>query len=503
MNSVSVADSAAPAALPAPVAEASIPNARHFVRSVFRFGIAQALSWIASIVLVVMLPRFLGDVSLGKLGFGLAITAIYGLIWDLGISTFLSKEIARTPGRAGELLANALALRMVLALVAGVAVLGTLAINGADPTTRAVALMLSVRMVLAAVGATIGGTLQGLQQMRTLSITSVVNNFTYAGAAAGALLAGGGVVWVAFANMLGVLAADGVNMADLVRHVRWTRPSWTVCKYLVLGGLPFLVSQAALFVYGQIDTVMLSFMTRDAVVGWYVAAIRVMSVPQVVPSILITVLFPAFAAGAHLPDRYNPIVRRAITLIVLINLPMAVGIGLMPDRIIHVLHYPAAFEHSIIPIVLLAAGIPLIATDMVIFTALNAGDRQKQLAMLGVAAALLNPILNLVAIPYTQAAFGNGAIGAAATTTLTELFMLGVGLRMLRQGTLDRATGTFALRCLLAASLMAAVVMPLRSLPLLIPIAAGAIVYGAASFAFRTLTMSEVRVVFHHLTRQS
>src|SRR5207253_8409442 len=54
---------------------------------------------------------------------------------------------------------------------------------------------------------------------------------------------------------------------------------------------------AALLIYGQVDTVLLSLLTNDAVVGWYVAAYRFIGIPAFVPVILLTVAFPALAAS--------------------------------------------------------------------------------------------------------------------------------------------------------------------------------------------------------------
>ena len=57
-----------------------------------------------------------GASDYGKLGFGFALTTTYGLICDLGISFFIIKAVARAPARAGEMLSNALAVRISLGL---------------------------------------------------------------------------------------------------------------------------------------------------------------------------------------------------------------------------------------------------------------------------------------------------------------------------------------------------------------------------------------------------
>src|SRR5262249_13034301 len=157
---------------------------------------------------------------------------------------------------------------------------------------------------------------------------------------------------------------------------------------------------------------------------------------------------------------------------------------LLPDKIIHLLGYPVNFDNSIVPLVLLAPHLPLAAIDTMIGTVLTARDRQRQWAMTGVAAAFLNPLLNLFAIPYAAAHWVNGAIGAAAVTALAELFMLVGGLRLLPPGVFAFATVGDVGRCFAAGLAMAAVVMLSRDLPLAVPIVLGGLTYSAAALAF-------------------
>ena len=177
------------------------------------------------------------------------------------------------------------------------------------------------------------------------------------------------------------------------------------------------------------------------------------------------------------------------------TLPIGLGILFLPDRLISFFGYPPIFWRSAAPLALLALHIPLVGIDMMIGTILNAIDKQRQWAMTGVAAAFLNPLLNLFAIPYTQARFGNGAIGAAAVTTLTEVFMLLVGLVLLPRGIIDRTAIAVWLKCLLAGAVMSVVVWFARPLPVPATVMLGAVVYGSCCLTFGVLTLRDLRVV--------
>jgi O-antigen/teichoic acid export membrane protein len=178
---------------------------------------------------------------------------------------------------------------------------------------------------------------------------------------------------------------------------------------------------------------------------------------------------------------------------------MSLGIMLLAGPLIEFLRYPPAFQHSIPVILLLAPSFPLIAADMIIGTVLNSVDRQRQWAIAGVAAAVLNPLMNLVAIPFCQSHLGNGAIGAAVVTTATEGLLMAAGIYLLPRGVIDLRTVLRVGRSLAAGLAMAAAVLPLRQLPLPVPIAVGSAVYLIASLVLGAVSKEEVRQVVRHL----
>ena len=477
--------------------------ARHYVRSVFSFGVGQGLSWIGAAVLVVLLPRYLGDVNLGKLGFALALAALASLIANLGTATYVMKETARDPAQASRLAGGALLTRLPLTGVAVGLVVLFVQVARYDGTTRSLVYLLCGWILIDSVRAVIQGVLQGRQQMKVLAAFPALASTVYAGLAVFLLLHGGGPLQVAAAYVAGQVAGLVLCLAILLRNFR-PRPSINpqVWRALLVGGLPFFVWQAALVVYGQIDSVLLSLLTGDAIVGWYVAAYRIVTVPIFLPSILVTVVFPALAAAAGRPSEFNQIARRALHASFLVTLPMSLGIMLLASPLIHLLRYPPAFEHSIPVILVLAPGFPIVAADMIIGTVLNSLDRQRQWAVAGVAAAVLNPLLNLVAIPICQSHFGNGAIGAAAVTTATEFLLMGAGIYLLPRGVFDLHTVLRVGRSLAAGVAMVAVVVPLRELPLPVPVVAGAAAYLLASLALGAISRDDIREVLRQLLPQ-
>ena len=71
------------------------------------------------------------------------------------------------------------------------------------------------------------------------------------------------------------------------------------------------------------------------------------------------------------------------------------------------------FEPTVHLLQIFSIGILLIYIDFVLLPLMFAFDRQRKLSIMAFAAMLLNIGLNLMMIPYFQARYGNGGIGAA------------------------------------------------------------------------------------------
>lgn len=475
----------------------------HFVRSLLTLGLGQVGSWLAGAALTLLIPRYLGDVNLGKFSFAAATVNLIALIASLGTSALVTREVARDPRRARELAINALLTRVPLSVIAGVAVLLFVEVAVHDPLTRTIFLVAGCGIAFGSLTDVSLAMLQGLHRMRALAVFSVAAKVAYGALGVAVLYRGGNAVQLVEVSLIVSAGGAGVLLYTLHRAFGLRAAiSSRLMISLVVGGLPFFVWQAALVIYGQVDIVMLAFMAGDAVVGWYSIAYKIVLIPGFVPFIAMTVLFPALSGASRSPEAFAQIARRSLHYLLLLSLPMSLGMLLLADRIIDFAGYPPAFHNSVVPLAILSLHMPLVAVDMLIGTMLNALDRQRQWAMVGVGAAVLNPLMNAAAIPLATAATGNAGIGSAVVVVLTELFLLLAGLRLLPAGTFGPDSWPGLVRCLVATGAMAVLVWWLRALPLPIATACGGLAFAAAAFGLGAINRSDIREVRRALARR-
>jgi O-antigen/teichoic acid export membrane protein len=457
---------------------------------------SQVATWIMTSLMLIVVPRYLGDQQFGQLNVAAALVGFFGLFASLGNGQFIVKQVARDGARLGPYVFNALLVSIVLAIPLCGAALGTAYLLGYSArTTGIVAVACGGMALTAANGALLAG-LQGQQRMGQAAVWTVVDRYASGAAVLVALVTRRGLLAVAMATFWYGWASLLGNGAQLFRQLRdGARLDLRLWRVLVLGSAPFMLWSLVLLVYGSIDVVMLSKMANNAAVGWYALAYRLVGIPVFLATIVVAAYFPQLSAySASRSPLFVSLTNRAVRLVFFAGAPMATGIALIAGDLIAFFHYPRGFVHSIPLIWILALHIPVVGITTVLGAALLASDQQRQWVIVGGIAAVFNPLLNLYAIPATSTAFGDGAVGASMVTVATEYLMLGGALYLLRStGIPDRHTVSFVGRCIVACVVMGGVVFECHGAWLPVRIVAGALAYGLVSFVLGTFPVSELR----------
>ena len=181
---------------------------------------SQLTTWGLTLLLMVFLPRYLGDVNVGKLYLATGIWAIVGVAITFGTDMLLTKEIARRPERTGELFSTAILLRVLLFVLGYGLTLLTLRLVNYPPSTVYVAAIIGVATLLWQLGNVCQAALQGLEQMRYIAVGNVVSKAVYAVISIGLLLAGWGLYAVAAVVALSALVNLAVQFVSLRRAAR-------------------------------------------------------------------------------------------------------------------------------------------------------------------------------------------------------------------------------------------------------------------------------------------
>ena len=162
---------------------------------------------------------------------------------------------------------------------------------------------------------------------------------------------------VAFAFLYFIVSAIvlGYNLAICVRNFIFPKIEidWGFWKSMIKEALPFGLSGIFITIYYWIDSVMLSMMVGDEVVGWYNAAYRLIVVLLVIPGIINITIFPTMSRFyVSSQNSLRSMSRKYFKFMLTIAIPMGVGTTLLADKVI-LLIFGVGYIQSIIALQIL------------------------------------------------------------------------------------------------------------------------------------------------------
>jgi O-antigen/teichoic acid export membrane protein len=458
--------------------------------------LSQGATSIASVALLLIAPARLGEEAFGQWTFGGVYVGFFELIALFGTGTYLTKTLARDTDSVGRYVVSILALKALSSTALICLALGLALALGYSTEMILLIGAFCVGLFFTSLNNVLMGGLQGLQRMGRPALLDIVRSYVAAALALLVLMQDANVVLYALAFSMAMAIPLVGNLAGLWPELRGhLRVDVRLWRKVVIGGTPFFVLAALTVVYATIDIPLLRSFAGDETVGWYGLALRWVSLPALFAASVSLAFFPALSVeGIRDSESFARLANRALQVVFLVSIPAAIGIAAVADDFLQLV-YGEEFRQAAPVMRILALHIPVMAIDIVLGTIVVAVDRQRQWVTLSVIAAICNPLLNLAAIPFTQRALGNGAIGAATVTVLTELFIMIGALRLRPAGVLDRSTTSLALRVVAASATVVPVVLLLGSTPLAVKVVAGVGVYGVASVMLGTIPTEEIRGV--------
>lgn len=424
--------------------------------------VAQGCSSVIGMVLLVLLPRFLGDAEFGRLHLALSMTMMVGVAVEFGLTQVLARTIARDSRLARPYLTSAVRIIAILGAVFYVGLLGGLRLSGYHGGILQLVAILGLVMVAEALAQALSAVFQAHERMLAPAAARVTANLFTLAVLAPLLARGHGAVTVAVVMVLaGVLRV--ALIAWSVRRLEGFAASGAARVAglgLMTAGLPFLVWQALGMFYFRMDVIMLGWLTTDATVGWYGVASRLTDALCFVPQIVTMATFPVAARlWVTAPSEFRVTVRKTLHLLLVVTVPASVVLVTLAREIVELLFTLETFGPSVPILRIHGFTLGLLFVDFFLVGILMAIGRERSWIATAGAACLVSPTLARLLIPFADRTFGNGGIGAALGTLATETFILVCALRLFPAGTLGAESRRVAARVVAAGIVMAGLVV--------------------------------------------
>ncbi|MEX0594116.1 MAG: flippase [Balneolaceae bacterium] len=459
------------------------------------FG-AQVVTWSSGFLLLYFLPRFLGTEDFGRLYLALSIKMMLGLLIDFGGNFLIPKEVARSRKKGLVLLSSFILLRIFLWILSIGMILLLSRILGYSEHVNLLILILAVAKLWEGGTTALSAFFQGIERMEYPSIGNIVEKIFVALVAVGALFLGADSIQIAVIMTVGAL----LNLLTLLwfsrRIVRVTYRFDPKIFSILRPAIPYFLFSLFSVIYYRIDALMLASLTTDEVTGWYGGAFRFFDMVMVLPLIYKTAVFPVFSKlWNNTQGVLENTIAHSLRLMILLGLPVTVLVFLFSGDIVQ-FFMGAEYAPSVIVLQIFALSIPIIYLDIILGSALmGAANKQKLWALTGLGAILLNISLNFLLIPWTQTEFGNGGIGAAATTLATELFVMSIAFILIPKTYLQTFRASYLVKPVIATLLMALPVLLLihgTHLYWMLSFGLGVVTYLAMLLVIKTFDIHEI-----------
>ncbi len=387
---------------------------------------AQIVTWVCGLITFILIPRFLGSAAYGRVYLALSIQMILSSLIDYGASFLITKEISRDRSNASGTMSHAVVLRTFLWVLSVFLAYLICVVAHYPPSVTVLVMILAVANAWVNMTKLLRYCYLGFEEIKYPSVGAVVERGFMMVSVTVALLLG------AKEEVVVILIAISTLMSFAI-SVKYSRSMFKLnlsvhletFRRMIRSGVPYFLWAIFGIIYFRIDAVLLSLFAPDSVVGWYGAAYRFFDVLMFLPSIFTQALYPIVTRlSKDEPESMVTTTRRSIELLFLTSLPIAIGMILFARPIVQLLLGLPAFEPSISVLQLLSFGTVLVYVDFVLGNSVMALDKQKTWALVGFAAMILNVGLNLILIKHFQSLIGNGGVGSAIATDLTELFVM-------------------------------------------------------------------------------
>lgn len=380
------------------------------------------------------ISRILLPTGTGKVSFATSVVSYFALFAQLGIPTYGIRACAkvRDDRKALERTVQELFLiNLIMSILAYIVLFLAIAFVPRMRQEKALFLIVGLTILFNAIG--MEWLYKALEQYTYITVRSII--FKLIAVVAMFVLIHEQKDYVIYGG-ISILAASASNVFNFFHAHKYVsiKPvgSYNFRQHLKPIVIFFAMSCAAT-IYTNLDTVMLGFMTSDAEVGYYNAAVKIKSILVSVVTSLGVVLLPraSYYVECKLMDKFCRITHVALNFVILISVPLTVYFILFAKEGIFFLS-GAEYEASIVPMQIIMPTLLFIGlTNIMGIQTLIPLGKEKVVLYSEIAGAVADLLLNVALIPSMASA------GAAIGTVVAEGVVFAVQFWALRKEVLS------------------------------------------------------------------
>ncbi len=384
-------------------------------------GSAEIISKLLLFVLMVYAARFLGAVSYGKFTFALAFSMLTIILVDLGINTFLIREIARQKRLASKYFINAFIGKIFLAIITFLLVVLFLNILNYPSDTKTIVYIIWFFTTLSTFTDLLYSIFRAFERMWFDAFLKILRTSLLA--LLGLYVLFRGYSLFVFSSVFVLTELIVLLIALSIGFKKFIKIKFEIeldfIKNLIKKSFPFGLGIIFGSIYFYIGSVILSKIKGDMEVGIYSVAYYLVIALLFIPTVYTNAIYPVLSRNFKTSkEKLIFMHKKSFKYLYLLGLPISFGLFFLSNKIINFFYGPA-YEFSAVALKILSWFIFIKFINFLNGVTLYSIDKQNKRMLSQGTTAAFNILLNIILIPLF------GFIGAAIATLISEVVLFG------------------------------------------------------------------------------
>lgn len=454
----------------------------------------RALGTLASLVTVALTTRYLGVGGYGLLTAAIVFVSLWSSLAELGVGATIVRQVGDGSGDLHTLVRTNVGLSLVygLPLAAVCAIVGVFLVHPDEPNLAPVLVIVSAGLALQTLSTCLGPVFAVAVRFGPVALADALSRVISLAATLVVVGADLGLRWIAAVQLLPPAVVIVVSFLAARAHGP-VRPLFDPrgAARLVRESLPITAVAIVGVLYWRADGLILTLFNDAGQVAayglGYTIAFNLAVVSTFYLNSSLSTMTEAFPRDRQ---EFAGLVRRGLELMLFMGAPVvAFGVPLA-GPVVALLGSREFVDVTRVPLMLLLVAVVLTFGTGLVGQALFAAHEQTFLLRLNIVNLAVNIGLNLAL------AHRYGAVGVGVALIVSEVSGLVVCWWKLRQVCGLRVPWAGPLRLLVPVAAGVAVLIPLRHLPVLVPLAAALVVYLGVNAVAGPVTPAVLRALF-------
>lgn len=399
------------------------------------------------LVVAIALLRLLGPEGNGQYALAVVIWLYVKTITDFGLGLLITRDVAREPGRAAELIGSTTIFRWGVLAIATLPVLtyfGALSLaSSASKAAFIATILLMASIIPSSLAEAINSVLNGQERMELAAWVNIGISVTRAPLAVALGASALGVAGVALAALVTSTLSAAVFVIIWRRlelgRIRWWSGTASMLE-LAREGWPLLVNALLVSLFFRIDVFIIEAVDGATELGIYDASYKLINLLTIFPAYATLAVFPILAQRAHDDDAIQRAYHRTAYLLLILACLATVAAAAGSEFAIRILAGQEYLPDAANLLRVLVLFAPLSFVNGAYQYVLIARGQQRKLVPAFVAAFSYNVLANIIVIPMF------GTMAAAVNTIVTEVVILAALVVISRESTVRVLDARFVKR---------------------------------------------------------